>query len=158
MVLKYEWGIYQFPVAADTVGKRCEQLEKEHGSLSKENLLDSARNEDDELHRLFEWNDGIAAEKYRLHQAGQVLSSLKVSVINEDMQDDTPKQIKAFVQVTRDNHRAVYMNARAALSTEETKDRVLQIALMELSTFKNKYETLLELAPVMAAIDQVLGI
>lgn len=155
MVYKYEWGIYRFPVSAEVVGKRCEELEKENVTLSKEALLDSARDEDDELHPLFEWNDGIAAEKYRLHQAGQVLSSLKITVIQD--QEEEPKQVKAFVQVTRDAHRAVYMNTQTALKRVDTREAVLKIALQELAAFKNKYQTLSELAEVIAAIDDVLG-
>lgn len=154
MVFKYEWGIMKFPIAAETVGKRCEELEKDHGQLTKQILLDSARNTDDDLHNLFEWNDGIAAEKYRLHQAGQVLASLKVSVI-EDKDEDEPKKVKAFVQVERNDHKAIYMNVQSALKEDNTRDYVLKTALQELACFKEKYNTLIELSPVMQAIDLV---
>ena len=157
MVFKYEWGIMKFPVAAETVGKRCKELEKDYGSITKQMLLDSAREANDDLHGLFEWNDGIAAEKYRLHQAGQVLSSLKVSVIEDDKEQEKPKRTKAFVQVQRDNHRAVYMNVNVALGNEDTRKSVLEIALAELKCFREKYETLTELARVIEAIDAVIG-
>ena len=156
MIMKYEWGIYQFPVAAEIVGKHCEQIEKENGTITREILLESARSQDSCIHSLFEWNDTIAAEKYRLHQAGNVLSSLKVTVMRPEKADE-PVTTKAWVQVERQEHKAVYMNVQSAMSGEKTRQQVLKIALAELATFKHKYETLTELSAVFEAIDMVLA-
>ena len=39
-------------------------------------IVKKARDESTELHKCFEWNNDIAAEKYRLHQARNLLGNL----------------------------------------------------------------------------------
>ena len=65
----YSWSYGGFGVDANTVGKTLEQIEADTGSVTKEKLLDASRAEDSPTHALFEWNNEIAGEKYRLEQA-----------------------------------------------------------------------------------------
>lgn len=44
--------------------------------ITPEQVLEKARDEQSELHKCFEWNDSIAAEKYRLQQARTAYSVL----------------------------------------------------------------------------------
>ena len=61
----YKWKERaQIRVSADVAGRVCEELEKD-GALTPKRLLDVSRAEDAPLHDAFEWNDGIAAEKYQ---------------------------------------------------------------------------------------------
>ena len=46
------------------------------GKITPEEVLEIARNKDSELHKCFEWDDGVAAEKYRLTQARGILLNL----------------------------------------------------------------------------------
>lgn len=51
-----------------------ERLRASHGGhLEPEDVLNAARAHNSLLHTHFEWNDSIAAEKYRLQQARQLL-------------------------------------------------------------------------------------
>ena len=56
-------------------------------SVTPEQIVNKARNADTELHKCFDWDDTTAAEKYRLHQARQVVCHL---VIKETIQKDKP--------------------------------------------------------------------
>lgn len=47
-------------------------------SVKPEEIVDKARDESTELHKCFEWDDTKAAERYRLHQARQIVCHLVV--------------------------------------------------------------------------------
>jgi len=59
---------------------RLLMLEDKEGRLTRQGVLDDARDEDSPLHPCFEWDDGIAAEKYRLDQAGQIIRSVELKI------------------------------------------------------------------------------
>lgn len=64
-------------------------------SATTAQILDKARDETDEtteLHKCFDWNDAEAAEKWRLHQARDIVCSL---VIKE--RSETPRpEVRVF--------------------------------------------------------------
>jgi hypothetical protein len=47
-------------------------------SYTLQQVVDKGRNKDTELHKCFEWNDTVAAEKYRCEQARHVIAMLAV--------------------------------------------------------------------------------
>jgi len=49
------------------------------GLLTPATVLDAARPPESPLHSRFEWDDGIAAEKYRLAQASDLIRSVRVN-------------------------------------------------------------------------------
>lgn len=141
----YKWTTgARCAVDANIAGAVCEQLE-ERGELTAERLVDVSRPEDAPLHGAFEWNDAIAAEKYRVTQAGYIIRSLVVVVESED----EAKPIRAYFP-TEVKH---YENIRTIIETEDKRKKLLQTALQELTAFKRKYAALSELCKVFAAID-----
>ena len=70
--MQAEWkikGIYKADAqkVANEIGKE---------KITPYEVLEKAKDENSELHKCFEWNDSIAAEKYRLQQAGNILRML----------------------------------------------------------------------------------
>ena len=135
---------------AQKVGEVCERLEKK-GNLTPKALVDASRRKNAALHDLFEWNDEIAAEKYRETQASYLIRSIAV------VSTGTSEPIRAFVSVTVNEQATerTYINVKRALSTNGTREEVLAIALAELRAFERKYKNLEELASVLAAIREV---
>ena len=135
---------------AQKVGEVCEQLEKK-GNLTPKALVDASRRKNAALHDLFEWNDEIAAEKYRETQASYLIRSIEV------VSTGTSEPVRAFVSVTVNEQATerTYINVKRALSTNGTREEVLAIALAELRAFERKYKNLEELANVLAAIREV---
>ena len=148
----YKWEGYSYSVPAQTVGETCEQIESRDGEVTRESLVNEARDKKSPIHDLFEWNDGIAAEKWRQHQAGVVLSALKVEIINNKKE---PSTIKAFMSVKENPQKASYMNINVIQNSPDYMKIVLRNALYELATFKKKYEGISALEPVMKVIEQV---
>lgn len=150
----YKWSIPQFSVPAQIVGAECERIEKENGSVTCEKLVDSARDVSSACHNLFEWNDAVAGEKWRLQQAKTVLCCLKVEVINKE--DNEPKQIKAFVNTNPTNSKAKYYSMKNVMSDSYLMASAVERAKRELKMFMDKYNTFNELLPINAAIQKFL--
>ena len=82
-MVKYKWSSdgNRFAADANLIGRELEKIESNNGSLDTRVIVDFARkNQDSELYKCFEWDNDIAAEKYRLQQANRVLCSISVVI------------------------------------------------------------------------------
>ena len=156
MVYQYAWKVKNiFPVKADVVGKHIENLQKEQGVVTSKNLLESARPKNSAIHDCYEWDDSIAAEKYRLEQSKNIMTNLARVVISND--GKTEKVVRAFVNIEENKGFTPgrFVDVRTALSNEETRQIVLKKALDELLIFKSKYEGFQELSEIFNDIEQL---
>ena len=64
----------------DKAQQELEQLNRRHGGLSAEIVLDAARGLGSALHDYFEWADDVAAEKFRLEQARNLIRIFVIPV------------------------------------------------------------------------------
>lgn len=135
---------------AQKVGEVCERLERK-GNLTPRALVNASRRKNAVLHDLFEWDNEIAAEKYRETQASYLIRSIEV------VSAGISEPVRAFVSVTANEEKTerTYINVERALSINGTREEVLAIALAELKAFERKYSNLEELANVIAAIREV---
>ena len=146
----YQWK-YNLSVKAYTAGKEMERIEKKHGKVTPELVLDASRSEKAPLHSLFEWNDTIAAEKYRLRQAQNIIHNLTITV---EGTEKSPVSVTAFVNVSTDK-KGEFINVQSAFSYEASRQVVLDRALRELTEFQRKYKSFSELAKVFEAIGEL---
>lgn len=117
-------------------------------SITPEQVLEKARNdENSELHKCFEWNDGIAAEKYRLIQARKIIINLAYVP-----KEKTDEPVRCF-QITRE--KSVYMPTKQFLVNNDEYQDLLKRAKVELESFKRRYATLSELETVFEAIESI---
>ena len=98
------------------------------------------------LHDEFEWNDGIAAEKYRENQARHIINCL-VTV------HESASPTRSFFNI--ECKTAEYRSVTAIMQNSESRDQLLSLALRELDAFKQKFSSLSELAAVFAAIEEI---
>ena len=149
----YEWGIDKYPVDAQIAGETIEALKSELGKdyIEAEDLLNASRAENAPLHSCFEWDDTIAAEKYRLNQAGDIIRNITVKIVDAS---EKPQVVRALVNVSPQNEKGKYVSIQTAMVKGEYRDQVLKNALIELQNFKRKYQSYSELATVFTAIDE----
>lgn len=151
---KYAWKKHH-GVKAEIAGKTMEKIEDRDGAVTKEALLEEARPEDSPMHPAFEWDDGVAAEKYRLEQARYIIADIVV-MVEKVGDDDEMKSIPAYVNVVAGkNNPAGYRRIDVAMHDEVMRDAVLQNALAELKQFRKKYATLKELDGVFNEIKKL---
>lgn len=149
---------YKRPIAgcsAQVAGEMIESIEERDGSVTPQAFLEASRPEDSPTHGAFEWDDSVAAEKFRLTQSRQIINSIQVKIISDDAEHTERKAI-AFVNVTDGRHNpAQYKSVNVALADSESREIVLRNALQELEAFQKKYEGLVELQEVFSAINNL---
>lgn len=150
MVYDWKWNM---PVKAQKVGEHFEQLESQFGKVTPKIVLESARNKDSVLHPCFEWNNEIAAEKYRESQAGFIIRNLVVRVESANVSENKTC-VRAFVNIQTETS-SEFLSVRKVLADDELRVQLLESAKKELQFFKDKYSTLEELAEVFEAIEKV---
>ena len=85
---------------AELVQDEIDQLAAQDadGKCKNQALVDFAReNPTSETHKCMEWNDTVAGEKYRLHQAARIKDGIRTIVISEatvKMEREEPQELK----------------------------------------------------------------
>lgn len=139
---KAVWGTFKFNADANKI---CKEIEKIGDSATPEQIVEFARNKRSELHKCFEWNDSIAAEKYRLQQARVIMCN----IVYAD-HEDASESIKIRVYQSVGN---TYRPSVKIIQNEDEYKLLLERAYAELRSFKQRYKTLSELEPLLALIE-----
>lgn len=143
----YQWkagSIHKIP--AEVAAAEMNKLAKEDRLNAKE-LVEISRPEDAPLHCEFEWDDSIAAEKYREVQGQAMIRHLTVKIAVNEHEYPT----KYFFKVR--NEVNTFEPITVILKDEDKTAMLLEQARRELQTFKAKYAGLKELASVIKAIN-----
>lgn len=139
---KYSWkhGSYN-QVDPQLVGEELETIE-EKGELTHLKVLEYAKeNKNSALHQCFEWDDTVAGELYRRHQASVIVNSISYIVC-----EDTPKKEKqkVYVSIVNKDKERVYKNFERVLHNDDEYEQILQRAKNELERIKTDYNKLLK--------------
>jgi hypothetical protein len=125
------------------------------GILKPEDVVEAARPKDSPLHSQFEWSNTEAANKWRIHQARNLIR-VTVEWLNVPGKAE-PVEIRPFVSLTPDrkNEGGGYRDTLVVLRSKESREQLLADALAELRAIEDKYAALQELAEVFAAARKV---
>lgn len=154
--MAYRWGDHSnaHKVSADVAGRVMEELADGPG-LTAQNLVNVSRPEDAPLHPCFEWNDSLAAERYREWQARKIIGTIEI--VREEMTTDPekPVTVRAF-HALRTEETAGYEHIEVILSDEEKSERLMELAKRDMGIFKEKYNGLKKLSKVFRAMDETM--
>ena len=126
--------------------KVSEEIAEIGETVEPSEIVEKARNERTELHKCFEWRDDIAAEKYRLHQARNLLGNL----VFEYKDEPTKQEPVRLMYKTTENEG--YKSINLIMQKPDEYKALLNRAYSELQTFKNKYKMLKELKEIFDLI------
>lgn len=137
---------------AKLVGEHIEMLRKRFkGELTPQDILEDARHDNSPLHSFFEWNDGEAAEAYRLQQARGLIRAVVAVYVS----DDKPAvRTRAYIHIN-ESSAPHYREASHAMSQTKTRDMVLKRAWSELQAWKLRYRDLKEFSSFIDIIDTI---
>ena len=117
-----------------------------------EEILEMARDESKEIHKIIEWDDGIAAEKYILHQVRNIQHDLQVEKIGLNKNEPMKKlevPVRMFYNVEGETG---YRATPLIIQDEDLHIKLLRTAKKELDAYLNKYAILSELQPLFEEI------
>ncbi len=116
-----------------------------------EAVVEAARNEDSPLHNRFEWDDGEAAERYRLWQA-RLLINVSVQYIDDGHNKQVPT--KVFVSLSTDRPKGGYRVFIDVMSDDDQRNQFLADSLQAMRHFEEKYKKLSELGEVFETMQR----
>ena len=152
----YDWKVNVVNINPQIAGDELARIERKYGSLTPESVVDESRDVNAVLHNCFEWNDAVAAEKYRHTQARHIIGNITVSVESPAVSEGCKVTVRAFVDVS-ESVKGKFVSIKTALSNDDYKRRVLLNARAELLAFKNKYAAYQELFGVCTEIDKFIS-
>lgn len=118
-------------------------------SFSPEQIVEAAKDENSELHKCFTWDDTVAAENWRKHQARVLVAQL---VVRTETSDNEPVAVRVVASTT---HRNEYKPVVKLLEVEQDYADLLARAVRELKAVQAKYKTVTELREIFEAIDEL---
>ena len=143
MCMTYQWKI-PLSVSADVANKELEAIAQNNGGvIDPQTVVDVSRSEDAPLHNLFEWDDSVAAEKYRVSQARFIIRNITVC-------EDAKPTVRQFVHAVQPG----YVTIHTVLKNEEMKAALLDRAVADMAAFRAKYRALEELYEVVATMEK----
>lgn len=109
------------------------------GQLTPQCVVDAARPVDHPLHSRFEWDDAVAGERYRRHQARELIRSVRVEHVDPTVpEEDRPRYFHAVTRA--DGHS--YASIEEIVADPELQKRVLLQAEVEWRSLHRKYKHL----------------
>jgi len=136
----------RMPVDAETTARELHRIAASNGGvLDPQDVVEASRDEGAVLHSLFEWDDTIAAEKYRVVQAKFIIRNITVEEVGEP-------EIRAFSSVGNRE----YVQTRTALSQADMRKVILQNALADIQAFQAKYRSLTQVAGLIAEMEKTV--
>ena len=111
-----------------------EKMAEKIGHLTPEAVVEKARNPNTALHGMFTWDDGEAAEQYRLLQARGLIRRVVVHVTQPAQKEMVT--VRAFVNVERGS--TEYVPIRVVQSDEAATAAVIHHLLADLRSVQQR--------------------
>ena len=104
---------------------------KYKGNITAKALLEEARDKESFLHKFFEWDDSVAAERYRLSQAKNLIVSIYI-------QADDDKPMRGYLRVNMGPGFS-YVDSDQVKENQDLIDQVMIAANDQLIRWKDRY-------------------
>lgn len=147
MVYQWKTGA-RYKVAAETAAGVMNELAAQN-NLSAKALVDASRPVDAPLHNEFEWDDNVAAEKWR-EQQGRVMIAM-ISVIVDDAVQQEPVRAYVHIEEQQPNYEPITL----IVKNEDKAEKLFRQALKELVSFRDKYNSLKQFKKLFEDIDEL---
>jgi hypothetical protein len=129
--------------------KVCDELKDLGDEFTPDEIVEKAKNSTTELHKCFEWDNDVAADKYRLHQARMLTSNL-VFLKESDDEEEQPVLVRVY---NKTEQTGGYKPPERVFTQADEYEKLLKRATAELHQFKVKYSMLKELDYILSLID-----
>ena len=129
-----------------------QRIKTEEG-LNVDNILRNAKQKDNPLHGMYDWNTTKSAEMWWRHQTRIFLNEIKLII------DD--KEMYAFENVWLDvvdedsDHQRIYEDRITIMENKGMRQQMIEQAYGHLCYWQTKYDGFKELKPVYAAIKKI---
>lgn len=153
-MMEYRWksGAPTRKLDPQIVGEFLDGLREDGGGLTAASVVSASKAKKSPLHSYFEWDDSVAASRYRDSQARDVINHICVTV---EKSSGVQVVTRAFLHI-QSNEGPRYEALHTVMSDDEKRGQVLANALREIKIWRNRYDELNELAGIIAEIDRLV--
>jgi hypothetical protein len=134
--------------------KYLEQMaRRNNGVLMIDDVLQAAQDENNILHRHFEWDDTEAAKQFRREQARSLIQRCKITVL-----DSTPTHVRAFISLPSDREAGGgYRMTANVLGNEDMKEEFEHDIRLTIARWTKKLHLIdIDLAKLIVQLDTEL--
>lgn len=133
-------------------GNRLSEISEKRGFITPKIVVKDAESKSSPLHSYFDWNDTIAAKRWRIEQAKYLLRTISVTIVSENK-----PAIRHFFSITptkemKTDEIRVYVPVSAVMSNKDSRKEVIAYALRELEGWTQRYSQYSELFGVIKEI------
>lgn len=108
-------------------------------SPTPKQLVDAARSKSSPIHGLFEWDNTVAAERWRLSQARNHINHLEIVIVCDGERQHT-KAYHSVVIATDDSADRCYASAVSVRRSSDLSKQVIATATEELAYWRKRYD------------------
>lgn len=155
--IEYRWksfGAGRHKVAAATFGSVIEEIKKKHGGeLTDARIVNAARSNGSPIHGMFEWDNSVAGEKYRIEQAAFYRRHVVIIVAGGEGKEKTGRYRVAHIAVRNEQDEIVHRDAVEVMSREDLRIQAIADAISALLEARKRFAHITELSDVFRMID-----
>jgi len=133
----------------EIVQKSLTEIANDDGSVTPKKVVDYAQPEGSPLHKYFEWDNEKAGDEYRLWQARELITSVRVTIQDREFNGWYNIRTKVDEKTVQS-----YFPAHKVASKKELHSKVLSFALLELKHWQEKYDNIVELVGVYEEVEE----
>ncbi len=153
-------------IPADVAAAELAGIYARDGAVTPEAIVEAAKPKGAPLHGAFEWNDGVAANRYREDQARTITRKLTVSYKQHDGAVTAPvrylvklvghpedQDVEQSDEVKHAIAPHVYIPIKKVMASEDLRARYVHDAYRAAASWRRRYRDIDRFASIFAAID-----
>ena len=147
-------------IRAEAAYNELEDIKQDQGGvITPAAVVERARDDSNVLHDGFEWNNDVAADKYRLHEARNMIRSIHVIREGKPVEPGVPIYHNVvYSNVSEDSKQSkVYMSLDDIMNDPIARDDLLKRAINEAIAYRKKYHLLSEISQISEAINTTIA-
>lgn len=138
-------------IKPDALQSELERVRNKCG-LTPKNLVDESRPAKAALHKEFEWNDAIAAERWREEEAGNI-----IRVIHVEYESGPEESQRAYVIERREEQEQSYEPVHEVLQRQSGRDKLILDLLRDLQSFRRRFTLVSDLSHAVPVLDSLIA-
>jgi hypothetical protein len=154
---KVEAGFERTPETAAAVKEELDRLAEPDGTLDARSVVAAAEPDGSVLHPAFTWDDALAAYRWRIEQAREIIRGVRqvVVVTQPDGRVATSQPVPIYVSFQPDGEARLYRKVAVAMQRPDHASALLREALSEFQALRRRYAALHELGELFDALDRL---
>ncbi len=139
------------------ISRELKNIQRQQSVITPKAVILSAQSKKSPLHKYFEWNNDMAADRYREWQARQLIASVYIV----DADDENAQPVRAFVNIEPESELDDFISDKGYVSTPSIhgkqgyQQQVLEYARQQLVGWRKRFGNYKEFFVVVKAIDSL---